>query len=67
MELNTIKKELYKQKPSAFFYEAGKDGLTYTTGFGENTITFQVPLSEIGDVKWKRQMEAHLLIRWIVS
>lgn len=65
MEKNEIKKALYKENSKAFLYNVRKDGIMYTTGFGENTITFLIPLNEIGDVKWEREMEAKLLIRYI--
>lgn len=66
MEKNEIKKLLYKEKPTAHFLKVTKDGIYYTTGFGENTITFLVPISEIGEVVWEKEISAQLLIRYIV-
>ena len=66
MEKNEIKKMLYKENPVAVLHEVRKDGIIYTTGFGDNTITFQIPLSEIGEVIWGRTIEAKLLIRYIL-
>lgn len=65
-QLNEIKKKLYKEKPNAHFYSARKDGLLYTTGFGIDTISFLIPLTEIGETIWERDMPSHLLIRYIV-
>lgn len=67
MELNELKKKLYKEQPIAKLYEVRRDGIVYTTYFGEDTVTFLVPLDEVGDVIWERDMPAKLLIRYIVK
>lgn len=67
MEKNEIKKFLYKEQPTAVLQNVRKDGILYTTGFGENTITFLVPLAELGETIWEKNMEAKLLIRYIVA
>ena len=67
MEINEIKKLLYKEKPTAVLQNVRKDGILYTTGFGDNTISFLVPLAELGETIWERQMEAKLLIRYLLT
>lgn len=67
MNLNEIKKKLYKENPTAVFHNIRKDGIMYTTGFGENTITFLIPLNEIGEVVWEKEIAAKLLIRYIIN
>jgi hypothetical protein len=74
MELNEIKKILYKEKPVAIFEYADKTGIYYYLGLeipGENTerfiIMFRVPFSDLGDAKFINQMPAQLLIRYIVQ
>jgi len=66
MELNEIKKKLYKENPTAVLHSVRKDGILYTTGFGENTINFRVPLDELGETVWERNIDAKLLIRYII-
>lgn len=67
MNLTTIKKELYKQKPIAEVdFERG-DYIHYSTviiinGI-EEIIEFQVPMVEDFN---QNQIEAQLLIRWLV-
>ena len=69
MELNEIKKKLYKENPRAYLTDVRRDGIGYKTGLGDSdtTITFLVPISEIGDVIWDVVMDAKLLIRYIVK
>lgn len=67
MDLNTINKELYKQKPIADFIGVNKDGIAYMTSIPGKIIIFCVPLNEIGDTSLLKHMEAHLLIRYIVT
>lgn len=71
MDINTIKKELYKTKPKAIQISR-KDGLAiYTTQItipplrGFTTIHFEVPESDMGDAKFLPEMEAQFLIRWL--
>lgn len=71
--LNEIKKLLYKEKPIAvknnelststeFVYKCDITGMTY---LHENFITFNVPVSDMGDAKFGEEEPAQLLIRWI--
>jgi hypothetical protein len=74
MELNEIKKILYKEKPIAIFTHAVKDGLYYSVNLRHPTVrpqnefvVFLVPLFEIGDGEFLREMPAQLLIRYIIQ
>lgn len=66
MELNEIKKVLYKQSPIAVFNNITKDGILYRAELDNMVLYFRVPLSEIGDVTWTDKQEAKLLIRYII-
>jgi len=69
MELNEIKKLLYKRKPTATIQHINKDGIYYCSHFNyeekEIMIYFTVPLNEIGDSALGVYEDAHLLIRYI--
>ena len=71
MNINEIKKLLYKQRPPADLVEVSKDGITYVALFHQTEtshVVFRVPLSELsGDVKWLPEMESQLLIKYIVN
>jgi len=69
MELNEIKKTLYKEKPFAVFRRVNKTGILYTADIKDKTIDirFQIPLDDIGDADFSHTMPAQQLIRWIVS
>jgi len=67
MDTNTIKKELYKQKPIAEVdFERG-DYIHYSAEIivdgVEEIVNFQVPMTEDPDVN---EIPAQLLIRWLV-
>ncbi len=65
MELNEIKKALYKQKPIANLWGVSGHANYYETSIGDHKVKFRVPISEMGDTKFEDQMPAQLLIRWI--
>lgn len=69
MEKNEIKKALYKQKPTARFFAANKDGMNYGATIDDDGLDYQViflvPFSDIGDALFLPEMESHLLIRYI--
>lgn len=69
MEKNEIKKEFYKQKPTALFMSANKDGLGYKATLmypdREETYFFRIPFTDIGDASFDREMDAKLLLRWL--
>lgn len=68
MELNDIKKALYKEKPWAFFEYVDKDGVHYHATLENNTyIRFTIPTNDLGDAKFFQRMEAKYLIRYITS
>lgn len=64
MIINEIKKELYKQKPTAYLKGRRKGDYFYICSLeNRTTLHFLVPEEEwngFGD-----KMEAHLLIRWL--
>lgn len=75
MNLTEIKKELYKQKPSAelvfirkgiAYYDAtlriDDDGIS-----AFKTIFFEIPVSDMGDADFTPTMDAKLLNRWLVD
>ena len=67
MNLNDIKKFLYKENPPAGIISVRKDGILYKTHTEDgNTFSFLIPLNEIGEVIWERLMPAKLLIRYLV-
>lgn len=85
MELNEIKKALYKQNTNAHFVSARADGLFYQAiiitpipqldiweeradrEVEVETISFLVPLKEIGETVFEKTIPAKLLIRYIVK
>lgn len=78
MELNEIKKLLYREKPKARFERVDKDGVHYSLGLVFEHIEvpelkraipvfFLVPLSDIGDAQFLYEIPAQLLIRYIVT
>lgn len=72
MELNDIKKALYKQNPEAVFQSASKSGLLYIAIIGDDEgktklIRFLVPYNDLGDAVFGSSLHSKLLIRWIVA
>jgi hypothetical protein len=71
MSTNEIKKLLYKQNPTAEFQYIRKSVAYYRTviiqenGAAAN-ILFQVPVADMGDADFGKEMSAKLLIRWIM-
>lgn len=75
IDINRIKKELYKQNPRANLLCIRK-GIAYYDAklkFEENnilsfkTIFFEIPVSDMGDADFTSQMDGKLLNRWIVN
>jgi hypothetical protein len=66
MELNEIKKALYKQSPKAKLHLI-KSGVAYYSALlsDETEVRFDVPFNEMGDVTFYALEEAKHLIRWI--
>ena len=71
MDKATVKKELYKQKPTAKlqFIRSGVAyyiaTVEYTHADFVKTVEFEVPVEDMGTADFKSRMEAKLLIRWI--
>lgn len=72
MTIEEIKKELYKQKPTA---ELGiiRGGKCYYRAYLNNNtddvicITFEIPVTDMGEATFLPVMDAKLLNRWIVK
>lgn len=67
MELNEIKKALYRQKPTAFFNYIRKGVAYYHTELDGKNLWFKIPVNDMGDADFGSTMEAKLLIRWVVA
>jgi hypothetical protein len=67
MELNELKKHLYRNKPLAKIDSASKKGILYKLELDSTFIYFLVPLDDMGDGTFNHEMQAHLLIRYIYS
>lgn len=67
MSLNDIKKILYKENPRAIFMRIQKGHASYRTIAGGEFIFFQVPIADMGDAAFEREMDSKLLIRYIVK
>ena len=66
MTVNEIKKELYKQKPTAELLHVDKEGIHYECTLIDGTVIyFSVPSNDIQDAKFYHKMEAQHLNRWI--
>lgn len=67
MDKNEIKKSLYKQNPKATLDYIRKGSAYYFTVLEDGTrITFEVPISDMGDADFLSHMESKLLNRWII-
>jgi hypothetical protein len=67
MELNEIKKTLYKEKPLATLLYIRKGSAYYFTSLSDGTrVDFEVPVNDMGDTDYLNQMDAKLLIRYII-
>lgn len=67
-KLNEIKKQIYKQKPTAVFVKIVKGIAVYRTYAlrpYERVIYFNVPVADMGDATFELYMDAKLLIRYI--
>jgi hypothetical protein len=72
MDLNTIKKELYKQNPVANLIFILKGVVEYQSKIKDEndkdlSITFHVPVEDMGDAAFFESMSAKLLIRYLVT
>lgn len=71
---NEIKKYLLKNKPKAQFQYIRKGNAYYKidvykdNGFlAVGQITFEIPMSDMGEADFKAEMDGNLLMRWIYS
>ena len=64
MDINEVKKLVYKQNPRANMYNISKEGILYSAEIDEKVITFLIPLSDI-DANFFPEMDAKLLLRWL--
>lgn len=68
MTKNEIKKALYRQKPTAQLEKIRKGVAHYYTQLIEGDfISFEIPVNDMGDSDLFSEMDAKLLIRWIVE
>lgn len=78
MELNEIKKELYKKKPDANFVsikngiahykvilQREKDDTEGSLHYYTEKVLFDIPITDMGTSEFGPNMPARLLIRWI--
>jgi len=67
MELNEIKKALYKENPHAVLKGIRRGVVYYSAHLVSNDIIiqFQVPIEDMGDADFLSHMDSKLLIRWI--
>ena len=67
-----IKKALYKEKPIAKFEYIRKGKAYYSTWASyehesiDTKIIFEIPVDDMGDADFLPEMEAKLLVRWIM-
>lgn len=71
MNINDIKKTLYREKPIAKIQEVQTDELKehvlYTTKLLDGKhLAFTIPLEEYDSDKFGEEISAQLLIRWLV-
>ena len=67
MNVNEIKKALYREKPTAHRLLVGTKETTYCTRLDNDVVVgFAVPIEEITD-SFTETMNAQLLIRWIIK
>lgn len=67
MELNDIKKALYKENPRAVLKHIRKGVVYYSAHIPsvDEIIQFEVPVNDMGDADFLSHMDSKLLIRWI--
>jgi len=67
MELNDIKKALYRENPHAVL-KLIRGGIAYYSAHLVSTdkvVQFKVPVEDMGDADFISSMDSKLLIRWI--
>ena len=68
MELNDIKKALYKENPSAVLKHIRKGTAYYSAHVVslDKVVQFEIPIEDMGDADFLAHMDSKYLIRWIV-
>jgi hypothetical protein len=66
MENLEIKKVLYKERPTANLKYIGGGSAWYESNTSLGLVSFNIPISDMGDNKFNAVEPAQLLIRWIV-
>lgn len=68
MDLNTVKKALYKEKPVANFVDENEGFFFYNTRLESGTqVIFRVNKDELGETRLELKEPAQHLIRWIYN
>ncbi len=71
MTVEQIKKELYKQNPTARIMFVQDSVVRYCASVefeGEkNIVVFEIPTTDMGNTAFQREEPAKLLIRWLCS
>ncbi len=69
MDKTLIKKEIYKQKPTANLKFIRKNVAYYNCDILvediNSTISFEIPTDDMGDADFYNEMEAKFLLRWL--
>ena len=65
MNLNDIKKLLYKKNPPAGLQFIRKGVAYYISNIDDVEIKFEIPVSDMGDADFLVWMDSKYLIRWI--
>jgi len=65
MNMNELKKSIYKNNPIAELLFARKGVLVYSSHVPECAITFSIPMDDMGEADFFPTMRAKYLIRWI--
>ena len=67
MELNEIKKILYKENPKAELDEIRDETVWYSTSINDIVILFKIPMFDTKGASFFSEMDSKYLIRWIDS
>lgn len=67
MELNEIKKELYKTNPDARMTHINNGNAFYYSDLKDQRVYFIIPVLDMGETAFKVRMDSKYLIRWIAK
>ena len=67
MTTTEIKKELYKQKPTAYLRYIRGSVAYYYAQLNEQQVEFEVPVDDMGTADFLDTMDAKLLCRWLTN